>query len=217
MRRQQRSEQITAERAGQIRAAARRVFAERGYAAATTDEIARAAGVSPGLVFHYFPSKKALLVETMRALAEESLTRSLTVTPGESLDEQISRFVRQHGQFMTANLDLIKVVFYEAQFHEEVRELVVNRLLAQGTGVLETFFRRQQAAGAVRSDLDIQLVTRSFVGMLWSLVMFRGALQEPVLHERDPAELYGHLVRVFLDGVRAPQQAGTEAVSDGLT
>lgn len=201
-----------AERMAQIRAAARRVFAERGYAAATTDEIARAAGVSPGLIFHYFPSKKALLVEVLRALAGESLSRSLpAATPDESLDEQVLRFVQQHGQFMQANLDLIKVVFYEAQFHDEVREMVLERLLAQGMGVLETFFQRQQAAGALRADLDVQLVTRSFVGLLWSLVMFRGALQEPVLHARDPDELYRHLVRLFLDGVRAPRPAAPTA------
>jgi AcrR family transcriptional regulator len=42
-------------------AAARSLFAERGYAATTTAALARAAGVAEGTVFHHFPSKRALL------------------------------------------------------------------------------------------------------------------------------------------------------------
>ena len=55
-------------------AAARRLFAERGYAATTTAQLARAAGVAEGTVFHHFPSKRALLEavagEYGRGLAE---------------------------------------------------------------------------------------------------------------------------------------------------
>ena len=41
--------------------AARRLFARRGYAATTTAQLARAAGVAEGTVFHHFASKQALL------------------------------------------------------------------------------------------------------------------------------------------------------------
>jgi YD repeat-containing protein len=42
--------------------AAARLFGERGYQAVRTGEIAQAAGVSEGTVFHHFGSKHALLV-----------------------------------------------------------------------------------------------------------------------------------------------------------
>jgi AcrR family transcriptional regulator len=55
-------------------AAARSLFAERGYAATTTAQLARAAGVAEGTVFHHFASKRALLEavasEYGRGLAE---------------------------------------------------------------------------------------------------------------------------------------------------
>lgn len=35
-------------------------FAEKSYSAASTNEIAKEAGISKGLLFHYFASKKAL-------------------------------------------------------------------------------------------------------------------------------------------------------------
>lgn len=54
--------------------AARRLFIERGYAATTTADVARRAGVSQGIVFHYFGSKEGLLAavaaEYGRGLAE---------------------------------------------------------------------------------------------------------------------------------------------------
>jgi AcrR family transcriptional regulator len=46
--------------------AAARVFVEEGYARATTNRIAAAAGVSVGSLYQYFPSKDAIAVELLR-------------------------------------------------------------------------------------------------------------------------------------------------------
>jgi len=51
----------------QILEAAGDCFARRGFHATTTAEICTAAGMSPGNLFHYFPSKNAII----EALAEE--------------------------------------------------------------------------------------------------------------------------------------------------
>jgi AcrR family transcriptional regulator len=61
-------------------AAARSLFAERGYAATTTAQLARAAGVAEGTVFHHFTSKSGLLEavasEYGRGLAEQMFAGS---------------------------------------------------------------------------------------------------------------------------------------------
>ena len=50
------------------------VFAERGFAAATTRELARAAGVSEALLYRHFPSKEALYAAiTAEHLADREL------------------------------------------------------------------------------------------------------------------------------------------------
>src|SRR4029079_6689715 len=46
--------------------AATRVFVKEGYAKATTNRIATAAGVSVGSLYQYFPSKDAIAVELLR-------------------------------------------------------------------------------------------------------------------------------------------------------
>jgi TetR/AcrR family transcriptional regulator len=57
------------ERRQQILAAASRVFGERGYAGATTDQVAQAAGISQPYVVRMFGSKEKLFLEVLgRAL-----------------------------------------------------------------------------------------------------------------------------------------------------
>ena len=56
--------------------AAAQVFAERGYAGATTNVIAERAGVSIGSVYQYYPNKDAILL----ALAERHVAESAAAT-----------------------------------------------------------------------------------------------------------------------------------------
>ncbi len=58
-----------AERRQQILAAARTLFAERGYHATTTRDLAVAADINDALIYRYFPDKPAILA----ALADEAI------------------------------------------------------------------------------------------------------------------------------------------------
>jgi len=54
-----------------LMAAARPLFAERGYAAVGTEEIVRAAGVTRGALYHQFADKRALFSAVFEALEGE--------------------------------------------------------------------------------------------------------------------------------------------------
>jgi len=58
-------------RRGQIIEATIRTLAARGFARTTLTEVARTAGLSPGLVLFHFETKEKLLAETLGFLAEE--------------------------------------------------------------------------------------------------------------------------------------------------
>ncbi len=57
-------------RRGQILVAARQAFSDKGYDAATVDDIAHAAGVSKGLIYNYFRGKEDILIATAVAWLE---------------------------------------------------------------------------------------------------------------------------------------------------
>lgn len=64
--RQKRKEEIVKKRREQILDAAMEVFSRKGFAMATTAEIARAAGVAEGTIYNYFPSKRELFIAVIQ-------------------------------------------------------------------------------------------------------------------------------------------------------
>jgi AcrR family transcriptional regulator len=66
--RRERKARIKTARKQQILEAALSVFSEKGFAQATTAEIARMAGVAEGTIYNYFPSKRELFIDVIREL-----------------------------------------------------------------------------------------------------------------------------------------------------
>ncbi|GAA3435860.1 TetR/AcrR family transcriptional regulator [Kutzneria kofuensis] len=67
-----------------LTAAARTLFAERGYAAVSTDEIVRAAGVTRGALYHHYADKQALFRDVFEQLEGEITAEIDTVFAAES-------------------------------------------------------------------------------------------------------------------------------------
>jgi AcrR family transcriptional regulator len=66
-----------------LMAAARRLFAERGYAGVGTEEIVREAGVTRGALYHHFAGKRELLAAVYEELESEIATDiAQSVEPG---------------------------------------------------------------------------------------------------------------------------------------
>jgi AcrR family transcriptional regulator len=67
----------TAERREQLFAAGKSLFLERPYDQVSIDDVAERAGVSKGLVFHYFGSKRELYVELVRRACRELIEATM--------------------------------------------------------------------------------------------------------------------------------------------
>lgn len=79
-----------AQRRREILAAAMSVLAERGYHAASIDDIAQAAGVSKALIYEHFDSKAALKTALLEEHGGELLRRvALAVDAGDPADQQL--------------------------------------------------------------------------------------------------------------------------------
>lgn len=95
------------ERRAQLVELGLRLFSERSYDELSVDDIARAAGISKGLLYHYFPSKRDYYVETVRAAAQLLLDRADPAGTAEpeallaGLDAYLS-FVEEHASAFVA-------------------------------------------------------------------------------------------------------------------
>lgn len=73
----------------QIRQVAHRLFADRGFAAVTTEDIAAAAGVSISTYFRHAPTKEGLLVDPVQQLLAEIVDRYSARPAHESASEAL--------------------------------------------------------------------------------------------------------------------------------
>ena len=83
-----------------ILASAAALFAQRGYTAATLNEVAASSGVSKATLYHYFSDKHALLEEIARshvarleALVQETARADVSASPEARLRDLIARFM----------------------------------------------------------------------------------------------------------------------------
>src|SRR5215216_3933261 len=94
-----------------VLAAARRLFAERGAGAVTIEEVARAAGVAKGTVFHRFGDRAglalALVDEHERELQERLLRGPPPLGPGAPPRERLVAFLAALAALTVENRELL--------------------------------------------------------------------------------------------------------------
>lgn len=143
------------QRREQILRAARHVFAEHGYAA-TTDQIARAAGVSQPYVVRLFGSKRELFVATHRLATRQVLDTLGSAPPGpEAGGEMAAAYAT-----MLEDRDLLRLVMHGFLADDEEVAREARRTLG------EAFLLFRARTGADEDD------ARTFVaqGMLLNVL-----------------------------------------------
>ena len=189
-----------AERRRQILAAARTLFAERGFDATTTRDLAAAADINDALIYRYFPDKRAILA----ALVDEAIAvfqdlpkpPDQAVVPLESLLEMLGiGFV----DAIRANLDLVTILISERQalagdtrFVEFVDDAAtrLGRLIDATVG--------GQVGGREGQGY---LTARAYFGALIAFVLLQDQLGLASIRQVDAAEYVRHLAQVTVRGV----------------
>lgn len=103
-----------AEREQQALDAARALFAERGFAAVTMDDVAAAVGVTKPLLYTYFGNKDRLLLACMEP-AGDALTQTVLDAVEQAADpaDALRRGVRAFFEFVDSDRDAWRVLFDE--------------------------------------------------------------------------------------------------------
>lgn len=116
-----------------IVAAARRLFAERGYRGATTSEIARAAGVAEGTIYRHFKDKKELFLACVEPAVSAAVDAALQMPSGQSPREVVRQRIAARVAVIQEHLDAFNILFTEAPYHPELADLLVDQVLMPRT------------------------------------------------------------------------------------
>ena len=157
------------ERREEILDAAMAVFAEQGLHGASTEEIARLAGISQPYVFRLFGTKKELYIAVVARCFRQTLEMFQRAAEGKRGEEALHAIGGAYGELLASDRTYLRAQMqaYAACDDAEIRDVVRN-----GFGDLVTYVERV-------SGLDALAVTQFFAGGMLMNVLASMGLQDP--------------------------------------
>jgi AcrR family transcriptional regulator len=126
------------ERRRQLVALGHKLFSSRTYDEVSIDELAKAAGISKGLLYHYFPTKRDFYIATVREAAQQLLDRTDTPRQMDLADRLTAgvdawlQYVSEHGPaFISLLRSGIGADVEVARIVDDTREAFLMRLLEE--------------------------------------------------------------------------------------
>ena len=182
--------------------AANAVFAEKGYDAATTREIAERARVSEGLIHRYFGGKRGLLTAILRRKSEAMHgVLGAGVPDQDNLHDEIRAFFLWSLDFLWAQRDFIRVLASQAILDRGIGLLMGSEINAGRVRLIREKLERHRAAGRVRADVDLEVVSQLISGLAFDSGFFM-----QIVFSTDREELR-HMVRevvhIIVRGIEA--------------
>ena len=170
------------DRPREICAAALSVFAEKGFAAARLDEIAKQAGVSKGTLYLYFRDKEQLFRAVVRDTVVPNVEnlRSDLIQTGLPFDALIRLFLAQFVE-VTNRVPVgavAKMVISESRNFPELAKVWHDEVVSKALGTITALIEMAQAKGEVRGG-DARLHAFTLMGPMLMGVIYRETL-EPV-------------------------------------
>ncbi|MFL0580182.1 TetR/AcrR family transcriptional regulator [Dietzia sp. 179-F 9C3 NHS] len=174
------------------------LFAERGLRATTVRDIADAAGILSGSLYHHFSSKEAIVDEILRGFLDALFGEyQRIVDAGLGPRETLEGMVR--ASFEAIHLHRDEVAIYQ----DEIKHLRGNprfdylgRRNTEFRAMWTDVLRRGMESGEFRSDLDPKLTYRFLRDTVW--VAVRWYRPEDAI---DHAEIAAQYLHIVLDGL----------------
>jgi AcrR family transcriptional regulator len=190
----------TASRREELLAIAARLFAEKGFRNTTVRDIADAAGILSGSLYHHFDSKESMVDEILSTFQEELFGQYDAILAASDLDP-------------LAKLEQAVLVSFEAidKHHDEVaifqndaaylltfeRFAYLGERNQQSREVWLTLLQNGIDAGVLRDDLDLELTYRFIRDTVWVAVSW----YRPG-GRRTHAEIAKQYLSILLEGIR---------------
>jgi AcrR family transcriptional regulator len=162
----------TSDRRAELLALAARMFAERGLKATTVRDIADAAGILSGSLYHHFDSKESMVDEILRGFLDALFTRYREIAShGYQPREALEQIVVVSFEAIDSHRDAVAIYQAEAaHLADEERFGYINERLQEFRTLWHTVLHDGMADGSFRADLDIDLAYRFMRDTVWVAV-----------------------------------------------
>jgi len=179
------------------------VFAEKGYERATNKDIARMAGITPGLIYHYFKSKQDVLKEAIEKYSPLTVIRSLTP---EMLELPVETFLRMMLEELLSVLESERFgrlmrVFLPAAIHGGGTTPILFSAMREATAMLQGYFTRKMESGELRKA-DPGLTTHLFLGGVMDLTLRRQVTRDPSVSGYTREQIVSAVLDLTLRGLK---------------
>jgi TetR/AcrR family transcriptional regulator, cholesterol catabolism regulator len=183
---------------------AARLFADRGLRATTVRDIADAAGILSGSLYHHFDSKESMVDEILREFLDGLFGRYREIV-AQDLGPRGTLEAVVIASFEALDEHHPAVAIYQAEARrlaEHPRFAYIPERLAEFRKLWHDVLRAGIADGSFRADLDVELSYRFLRDTVWVGVgWYRPGGKLPI---DDIARQY---LAIVLDGIAAPRRA----------
>jgi TetR/AcrR family transcriptional repressor of uid operon len=196
--------QLQSDRKDEILAAAQRCFVRAGFHGASMQEICAEAGMSPGNLYRYFPSKEALIAGIAERDRADVSQRFASVDLSQGFFPVLEGLARHYfARYPREQVLLCTEVMAEARRHPEIA-----RISASFDADVRTWLLQLLRAGAERGDIPDDVDFDGVVTMLMLIsdgVWWRRAL--------DPDFEPEAVITIFMDVARHMLRARAKALT----
>jgi len=183
-------------RAPKIIDAAARVFAERGFHGATTQDIVDVLGIRQASLYYYFSSKEAALeLVCLRGVEGFFEAAKAIAARPETAQKRLILLIASHLSPLVNRADFVKVFLNERQHLPRESRRRIGRWSRGLERIFEDVIKEGVAKGEFRADLDIRLATLAILGMCNAASNWQ---RKENIDVRDIAEEFARLV---IDGM----------------
>ena len=145
-----------------IKAAAQKIFMQKGFGASRTRDIAEEAGINPALLNYYFRSKEKLFHEIMMERVQQlfGAVTPILMDDSTTLEKKIELIVPRYIDMLQENLDLPMFVLNEIRKKPDLFKTQIN---LQQILVNSSFLKQLKAK---RNDMDPAHFLINLMGMM---------------------------------------------------
>ena len=147
------------------------VFSRKGFAEATTHEIAREAGVAVGTIYKYFQNKRDLMVAVVTDTVITAPFRQILQNLNDTDDPAFIRsIISDRLNFGLDNVGKIVPLLGEILRDDDLSQRFADAVFRPNIGLGEKYLKAKSNSGIIR-PLNAQVTIRCLVGMMIGFIM----------------------------------------------